>query len=328
MGSIDIVTGSKEELPDDLQALARKRSDNPRIIAATGKDIRPRVAEKTSALFLDEREVLVLIDPEREVLDEIKDQIERLKERMPIIIYSTTDRTDIASVIKGTAVKLQGKDARVRETIRSLLRKSGKKMTEKAFHAFIERVKEEGLLETELEKLIAYTGSKQTIDSKDLESVMIKTHEDTFFSLLDALAAKDRKKTVETLDHLVSQGLPLMKPVQKDVKFLSYVLLGGLLVADKEYESALNQFDQARTLEPDRIYDFVDFGRLYLLWGKTEQAVREWKDVQKRFGLASPNGLLAYRSMRCALSKVAVDYSNFLPGGAPQDYPRRRSSTR
>jgi tetratricopeptide (TPR) repeat protein len=119
---------------------------------------------------------------------------------------------------------------------------------------------------------------------------------------------------------LVSQGLPLMKPVQKDVKFLSYVLLGGLLVADKEYESALNQFDQARTLEPDRIYDFVDFGRLYLLWGKTEQAVREWKDVQKRFGLASPNGLLAYRSMRCALSKVAVDYSNFLPGGAPQDY--------
>lgn len=119
---------------------------------------------------------------------------------------------------------------------------------------------------------------------------------------------------------LVSTGLPLMKPVQKDVKFLSYVLLGGLLVADKEYESALKQFEQARELEGDRVYEFVDIGRLYQLWGKPEEAVREWKDVQKRFGLASPTGLLAYRSMRCAQSKVAVEYGNFLPGGSEQDY--------
>lgn len=119
---------------------------------------------------------------------------------------------------------------------------------------------------------------------------------------------------------LVSRGLPLLKPVQKDVKFLSYVFLGGLLVGEKEYESALEQFDQARRLEPDQVYDVVDIGRLYLLWGKPEQAVREWKDVQKRFGLASPVGLLAYRSVRTATSKAAVDYSNFLPGGTVQDY--------
>jgi hypothetical protein len=119
---------------------------------------------------------------------------------------------------------------------------------------------------------------------------------------------------------LVLTGLPLLKPVQKDVKFLSYVLLGGLLVADKEYESALKQFDQARELEGDRVYEFVDIGRLYQLWGKPEQAVREWKDVEKRFGLASPTGLLAYRSIRGVQSKVAVDYSNFLPGGTEQDY--------
>ena len=291
MGSIDIVTGSKEELPDDLQALARKRSDNPRIIAATGKDIRSRVAEKTSALFLDEREVLVLIDPEREVLDEIKDQIERLKERMPIIIYSTTDRTDIASVIKGTAVKLQGKDTRVRETIRSLLRKSGKKMTEKAFHAFIERVKEEGLLETELEKLIAYTGSKQTIDSKDLESVMIKTHEDTFFSLFDALAAKDRKKTIETLDHLVSQGLPLLAIHSFLVRQIR------LLLHAKDME----EFSRAR----------LDFKTFVKTFGSAKEGLDPVPKERKHY-LAYQSPKYAYNLLRTSSKFTKQDLISFL----------------
>jgi hypothetical protein len=224
MATLRIVSGTKENLVDDLHALTRKGAEQQKTVAVTGKDIRGTVLEKVSELFSDNREVLVLVDPEREVLEELSTQIGILKERIEIIIYTTVSRPDIPEVVGGTSVPMQSKEMRIRETIRSHLRKAGKKMTEKAFHSFIEKVKDAGLLEGELAKLIAYTGSKQTIDSKDLETVMAQTDEEKIWSLFDALAAKDKKKTMETFDHLVSQGEPLLKIHSELVKQIRLLL--------------------------------------------------------------------------------------------------------
>ena len=119
---------------------------------------------------------------------------------------------------------------------------------------------------------------------------------------------------------LVSQGLTHLRDVETETKFLSHVLLGGLLSGEKDYDGAMKQFEQAKEIGGDRVYQHVNMGRLYELMGKPELAVKEWQDVQKRFGLARPEGLLAYRWIRRVKSKVAVDYGNFLPGGTERDY--------
>ncbi|HUW57352.1 MAG TPA: hypothetical protein VMZ92_12015 [Planctomycetota bacterium] len=119
---------------------------------------------------------------------------------------------------------------------------------------------------------------------------------------------------------LVVQGLSHFRPVEEDVKFLSLVLLGGLLSGEKDYAGALEQFQKAKEISGERVYQHVNIGRLHELMGKPELAVKEWQDVQNRFGLARPQGLLAYRWIRRVRSKVALDYSDFLPGGTERDY--------
>jgi len=138
---------------------------------------------------------------------------------------------------------------------------------------------------------------------------------------LAILEAKWRGNRVQA-KALLSKGLTVLRPVEGDVRFLSHILLGEVLSSEDEkaYADALKHFEKARELGGDRVYDYVNFGRLYELMGEREKALKEWKDVQNRFGLASPTGLLAYRSVRRLESKVAVDYSNFLPGGDTRVY--------
>ena len=119
---------------------------------------------------------------------------------------------------------------------------------------------------------------------------------------------------------LVRQGLAKLKPVESEVKFLSCVLLGGLLSGEKDYAGAMEQFEEARKIGGDRVYEHVNLGRLYELMGEREKALAEWDGVRKRFGLASPTGLEAYFALRKLRSKIALDYNNFLPTGTDADY--------
>lgn len=119
---------------------------------------------------------------------------------------------------------------------------------------------------------------------------------------------------------LVTKALSLLKPVETDERFLAHELLARLLVGEKNYAKALAEFEKARKIGGDRIYERNNIGRLCELMGEREKALREWKNVQDRFGLASPMGLSAYVSSRRLQSKVAFDYTNFLPGGSATNY--------
>ncbi len=119
---------------------------------------------------------------------------------------------------------------------------------------------------------------------------------------------------------LVGKALLYLTPVQNEVRVESHVLCGALLSADRNYAEALKQYEAARDLAGDAIYEKVNIGRVHELMGEPEAAAREWGAVQKRFGLASPIGLAAYRSIRRVTSKAAVDFSDFLPGGTPEHY--------
>jgi hypothetical protein len=91
MKEITIAVGSKENLSEDIQAVARQFAAEPKIVIAAGKekDIRNTVIDHASNLFLDENTVLVVVDPPASLIDELKGQLEVLKEKIPTVIFST-----------------------------------------------------------------------------------------------------------------------------------------------------------------------------------------------------------------------------------------------
>ena len=86
MGDILVAVGSKENISEDISLLARKWLEHPRIAAVTGTDIKPTVIEKASALFVDPDLVLAILDPEKAELEDVKNHLEILKERIHLII--------------------------------------------------------------------------------------------------------------------------------------------------------------------------------------------------------------------------------------------------
>ena len=62
------------------------------------------------------------------------------------------------------------KEKRIKERVRTALKRNGKKMTDKAFTLLTSRIRDESILDQEVLKLIGYVGDKATIDSKDIQT--------------------------------------------------------------------------------------------------------------------------------------------------------------
>ena len=211
MGDIVVAIGSKETAVEDVTLLARKWLENPKIVAVSGPDIKGAVIEKSSALFIDGNLVLALLDPEQKTLQEVHNQLLTLKEKAFVIVYYTAAQPDIPAFLGKAPVQLeQNRDKRVRDRVLALTRARGKKMTDKAFAALSQRVKEESLLESELNKVLDYVGDKETIEQRDVAAVVTQAHEGTLITLFDAIAQKDRKQLINILESLLAQGLHIL----------------------------------------------------------------------------------------------------------------------
>ena len=211
MGEILVAVGSKENISEDISLLARKWLEHPRIAAVTGADIKPTVIEKASALFVDPDLVLAIVDPEQAELEDAKNHLEILKERIHLIIYYTESTTEPPAFLGSKPVQMdKDRDTRLRERVLTVTRAHHKKMTDKAFSLLKERVKEEAFLEPELNKLLDYAGDKETIELKDVAAVITETHEETLITLFDAMAQKNHRELIGILENLLSQGLHIL----------------------------------------------------------------------------------------------------------------------
>lgn len=207
MNKLTIAVGSKENVLEDIHALAKRLANEPEIIIVTGKDIRNAVIEHASNMFLDERCVLVIVDPERDCIEELKGQLDVLKEKIFVILYSTGKGSDLHQVIEGEQVVLeQDKEKRIREQVLSVVRSYGKTMTKEGFDLLKERIKDESVLESELMKLVNYVGNRKEIGSKDVRAVVTQTHEESFLKLFEAFAALDREKMIGIFENLLENG--------------------------------------------------------------------------------------------------------------------------
>lgn len=211
MDRITLAFGAAENMSEDIHLLARKCVENPILIVAQEADIRGLVVEKASALFIEDNMVLVLIDPKPITIESLTDQIEILKQRVYLVIYSTTHSADLRSLLDVTPVILEKeRESRIKARVLDMTKQYGKKMTDKAFVLLKNRIRDEAFIDTELMKLIDYVGDRKTIESKDVSVAVSAGHEDTLIMLYDALATRQRKEISRIVVHLLGQGLHVL----------------------------------------------------------------------------------------------------------------------
>jgi DNA polymerase III delta subunit len=209
MKDIIIAVGSKENLLEDIHAIAKQLVSNPEIIIASGKEkeMRNIIIEKASNLFINEDLVLVVVDPGHALIDELKGQLEVLKEKISVVIFTTNASDKISEHIDGKVMVLeQDKEKRLKGKVRSFLQGHTKKMTDKAFDLLIQRIKDESILESELTKLVAFVGEKDTIESKDIKAIVGETHEDSLMALFEAFQKFDKKEMLAIFENLIENG--------------------------------------------------------------------------------------------------------------------------
>jgi DNA polymerase III delta subunit len=211
MNEFTIAVGTKENNVSDIKALGTTWTPDAQVIVASGKEIRALIIEKASALFLDENLVLVLIDPEKNVFDELIDQLNTLLERIHIIIYTTSSPPDYLKKISSHLLIMdKDKETRMRKRVLALLKQYDKKMTDKAFRALVERIKDESVLESELMKLVNYIGDKSSINSKDIHAVVIEMHEDNLINLFESIAKLDNQEVLKIFENLLTNGVHIL----------------------------------------------------------------------------------------------------------------------
>jgi DNA polymerase III delta subunit len=209
MKDIIIAVGSKENLLEDIHVIAKQLVSDPEIAIASGKekDMRNIIIEKASNLFINENLVLVVVDPGPVLINELKGQLQVLKEKISVVIFTTNASDKISEHIDGKVVVLeQDKEKRLKGKVRSFLQGHTKKMTDKAFDLLMERIKDESILESELTKLVAFVGEKSTIESKDIKAIVGQTHEDSLMALFEAFQKFDKKEMLAIFENLIDNG--------------------------------------------------------------------------------------------------------------------------
>ena len=209
MKDIIIAVGSKENLLEDIHDIAKQLVNDPEIAIASGKEkeMKNIIIEKASNLFINENLVLVVVDPGGALIDELKGQLQVLKEKISVVIFTTSSSDKISEHITGKVIVLeQDKEKRLKGKVRSFLQGHTKKMTDKAFDLLTERIKDESILESELTKLVAFVGEKNTIESKDIKAIVGETHEDSLMALFEAFQKFDKKEMLAIFENLIDNG--------------------------------------------------------------------------------------------------------------------------
>jgi DNA polymerase-3 subunit delta len=116
-------------------------------------------------------------------------------------------------------------------TATGMLQQQGKNLTPGALKA-LGRKTGFSLRESmgELEKLISYTGDKDSIDEEDIEDITRKTKEDSIFDLTSALVDKNLERALSSLQDLLDQGLHYLMIITMIAREIRNLLQGKLII--------------------------------------------------------------------------------------------------
>lgn len=292
-----IAIGSKENANEDIGILAQQFHDTPQNIIVSGSDIKDVVIDTASSLFLEERRVLTLLDPDKRIIEEIKPQLKSLKGRVPVIIYLTSAiKPDYPGIDGEVIVMEKDSEKRLKNRASAILKRYGKLMTDKAFEALKERLRDEAVLETEIIKLINYVGDKKKIDSKDVMDITAHTHQDDMIGFFEAFSSKDKKRMIYILDNLINNmNLPSETAIIIIHSFI--VRQTRLLLHGKEIEK-----------RADRHIKYPDFIRIFNEW----KECFDIKTSEKKHYLPFQKNYYAYKLFETCRKLHAKDLLLFL----------------
>ena len=98
--------------------------------------------------------------------------------------------------------------------IEQYVRREGKRMTKDAVKLLIERVgMNQGDLEGEIGKILAYTGDKDVIDEEDIFEVTSASRTHRIFDFIDAMAKRDAREALHILHGLFDEGEAPLKVI-------------------------------------------------------------------------------------------------------------------
>lgn len=306
-----IAFGNKETVYEDINELARRFSNTPKHIVLSDENAKTEIIKRASSLFFEDNLVITVIDPKEKTIKEIKDYIEALKGRAFIILYFTTDERPDQLHIDGDLIFIEKNiEERIKNKVKDLLKKYNKQMTLNAFEIFKEKIRDESVIESELIKLINYTGDKKKIDSKDVLTVTSETHQDNLIALFDAFSKKDKKKVLHIIDNLINT-----MNTSIDIAILiihSYILRQTRhLIHAKEIEEKVAVYGK-----------YNDFIKFFNRWKDTF----EIKPFEKKQYLPFQNAYYAFKIMSVAKQFKKQDLFSLFEGLAKIDLGLKKDS--
>ncbi len=114
---------------------------------------------------------------------------------------------------KGRAVEFKTQDESVlRRWILGMLKRENKKISERSLQLFMEKTGSDmANISKELEKLVCYCMDKEEINEKDIEAVCIRQINNRIFDMMNCVAEKKQKKTMELYYDLLALKEPPMR---------------------------------------------------------------------------------------------------------------------
>ena len=99
--------------------------------------------------------------------------------------------------------------SKARSMVESWLENRGKRMERDAVEFFLNTVdvSDAAFIQTELEKIVAAMGNRNTISLDDVSHLTIATRQEEIYSLTESLASCDRHRAIKVLTKLIDQGV-------------------------------------------------------------------------------------------------------------------------
>lgn len=152
---------------------------------------------------------------------------------------------------------LEEQRAVLRDLARQLLSGTNKQMDQAGFSALVDQTGfNPALFAANIEKLLAYTGTRPSIKAQDVMAVVHRDKKDPIFSLTNALMDRDASKALTLLASLFSEGfhpLQILKSLENQVRKLLVV---------KSFTTGLYQGDSG--LPPIKSIHFNGFKQVLL----------------------------------------------------------------
>jgi len=306
-----IASGNKDTVYEDISELAKRFSDTPKNIILSGENAKNEIIKRASSLFFEENLVFAIIDPEEKTIKEMKNHLESLKGRAFIILYYTSGERPKKDFLDADTVILEkDMEERIKNKVKNLLKKYNKQMTLNAFEMFKEKIRDESVIESELIKLINYTGEKKKIDSKDVMTITSETHQDNLIALFDAFSKKDKKKVLLIIDNLINT---MNTPLDTAILIIHGYILRQTrhLLHAKEIEHKIPQYGK-----------YSDFVKFFNRWKDTF----EIKPNDKRHFLPFQNSYYAYKLLSVSRQFKKEELFSLLNGLAKIDISLKKDS--